>query len=210
MSIGGSSIGRIVLGLFGDAAPKTVANFATLASEEPGYKGTSFHRVISSFMIQGGAVIGRNSIYGGSFEDETFQFKHTGPGLLSMANAGPNTNGAQFFITTGDRALACVQSERREKSRKATDACFACHRRHPRLPYCSCDTAPGWPSRGVWARDQRHGRCQAHRGNANKRRRPPKSATSYPMQLAIPNRACVAPPSCRARATLRNNRRRRM
>lgn len=115
MSIGGSSIGRIVLGLFGDAAPKTVANFATLASEEPGYKGTSFHRVISSFMIQGGAVIGRNSIYGGSFEDETFQFKHTGPGLLSMANAGPNTNGAQFFITTGDRALACVQSERREK-----------------------------------------------------------------------------------------------
>jgi len=155
ITIGNEPAGRIVFKLYDDVVPKTAKNFRELATREKGagYKGSSFHRIIPKFMLQGGdftkgksgpslssawrqetggsthCLIGNGtggrSIYGEkfagklgayilttipgsdrllkifSYPDENFQLKHTKPGLLSMANAGKNTNGSQFFITTG-------------------------------------------------------------------------------------------------------------
>ncbi|KAJ1883329.1 Peptidyl-prolyl cis-trans isomerase-like 1 [Coemansia sp. RSA 486] len=111
IKIGGEDAGRLKMELFADKVPKTAENFRQLCTGEhringvpQGYKNSPFHRIIPGFMAQGGDFVkkngaGRMSIYGDKFDDENFDIKHTGPGILSMANSGPNTNGCQFFLT---------------------------------------------------------------------------------------------------------------
>uniref|UniRef100_A0A7S2DPX7 Peptidyl-prolyl cis-trans isomerase n=1 Tax=Octactis speculum TaxID=3111310 RepID=A0A7S2DPX7_9STRA len=111
ITIGGVPAGRIKMELFADECPKTAENFRQFCTGEfrranhpVGYKGSPFHRIIREFMIQAGDFLkqdgtGRISIYGEKFEDESFSLRHNEPGLLSMANSGPNTNGCQFFLT---------------------------------------------------------------------------------------------------------------
>ncbi|KAI9189612.1 Peptidyl-prolyl cis-trans isomerase-like 1 [Blastocladiella emersonii ATCC 22665] len=117
VSIGGQAVGRMKFELFAETCPRTAENFRQFCTGEHrrdgqpiGYKGATFHRIIKDFMVQGGDFVkgdgtGRTCIYQGDvFEDENFIHKHDGPGLLSMANSGANTNGCQFFITCSSGA----------------------------------------------------------------------------------------------------------
>jgi len=109
IAIGDKRAGKITIGLFGDVVPRTVRNFVEICNSDPpdSYQKTIFHRVIKKFMMQGGDFTnfdgtGGKSIYGEKFDDENFDIKTMGTGTVAMANAGPDSNGSQFFIAFGD------------------------------------------------------------------------------------------------------------
>ena len=103
IAVDSEPLGRVSFELFADKFPKMAENLSALSTGDKrfGYKHSCFHRIVPGFMCQGGDFTGHNST-GGKFDDENFVLKHTGPGTLSMENAGPNTNGSQFFICTAE------------------------------------------------------------------------------------------------------------
>merc|ERR1712225_117214 len=136
ITIGGNAAGRIVFELYSDVTPKTCENFRALCTGEKGmggsgkalhYKGSSFHRIIPGFMCQGGDFTrgdgrGGESIYGAKLADENFKIKHSGLCTLSMANAGPNTNGSQFFIGTAVEGLDVIKAMEKVGSQSGATA----------------------------------------------------------------------------------------
>jgi peptidylprolyl isomerase len=180
VTIGGRYVGRIVMVLYADTVPKTAENFRALCTGERGsastgqplhYRGCTFHRVIKGFMIQGGDFTrgdgtGGESIYGEKFADENFKVKHTEAGLLSMANAGPGTNGSQFFITAGptphldgkhvvfgkvvsgyEEAVKAIEGTKTGGSDRPVEDCIIADcglydDAHPPAPFATADDAP--------------------------------------------------------------------